>query len=130
MIALVLAEKTVDGETLYLTKWDGYPLLSSTWEPRSSFNQPDIMIDTDWKKRKETETPFNVVNFQFQLDAQEKASKKIERVAKQAKKAPSHRNSSYSDSSTEAEEIREQVDDDIGMKRKTKIPAQTTFKRQ
>lgn len=55
----ILAEKELDGRTVYLIRWMGYPIERATWEPIESFGDPEqatswrettTMPNFDWKK--------------------------------------------------------------------------------
>lgn len=46
----IIAEGDVDGDTKYLVRWEGYPDERCTWEPESSFQDEDTLLD--WKTQK------------------------------------------------------------------------------
>lgn len=51
----ILAEWETDGETSYLTKWDGYPEEQSTWQLRETFNPEEAGgqdVFKEWQERK------------------------------------------------------------------------------
>ena len=63
----VLSERTVNGQTQYLVKWEGYSIERCTWEARENF-QNDATLP-DWEKTKSRveaglETPFDVKAFE------------------------------------------------------------------
>lgn len=41
----ILAERTVDGVTEYLVKWEGYPEYRCTWEQKNSFQDEQTLLD-------------------------------------------------------------------------------------
>lgn len=49
-VETVLAERETDGVTQYLVKWEGYPEERCTWEPATSFQSLDTLLD--WNKKK------------------------------------------------------------------------------
>ena len=67
----VLAEIDFQGESHYLVKWEGYPLVRCTWEKSESFQSEQTL--EDWRTRKMRisrglEEPFDVDTWQRQVD--------------------------------------------------------------
>ena len=46
----IIAEREIDGTIEYLVRWEGYPDERCTWEPESSFQTSDTLLD--WKTQK------------------------------------------------------------------------------
>lgn len=46
-VEAIIAERKIDGSTEYLVRWEGYPDERCTWEPETSFQNEDTLLD--WK---------------------------------------------------------------------------------
>jgi chromo domain-containing protein 1 len=50
VVEAIIAERENDGERQYLVRWEGYPDERCTWEPRSSFQNENTLLD--WEAQK------------------------------------------------------------------------------
>jgi chromo domain-containing protein 1 len=136
----VMAEKVVNGRKYYLIAWLGYPEWKSTWEPKKHIRDQTIL--NTWKERKMREEsgidqPYDVARFEDMINrlAAEKAGRRRLRKAKRKRLgipvSPSEaslRRSSDSESSIEAMEVNDDLEDDPGMKR-TRINNSRTLRK-
>jgi hypothetical protein len=143
VVECILAEdKDVEGKMFYLLKWEDYPLLRSTWEPAE--NIKDQSTFDEWESQKERiekglAKPFDVVRFREELDEEEEAKvlrqKRRERKRKRLGIAKSSSVSKEeacrppteeidSGSSSEAQEINEDLEDAPGIPARTQRPTQ------
>ncbi|KAH8593296.1 hypothetical protein B0O99DRAFT_218739 [Bisporella sp. PMI_857] len=135
LVDRILAQKKEGGTDYYLISWDGYPLESSTWEPRENITDETIL--EHWNERRKLEASgakpkFDLASFNAKVQASNKAKKRQNLLRKEKRKrlgiAVSSDSDRYEDESEEAEEVNGPVEDDSKRSRKSKS-LQQNFKK-
>ncbi len=116
----ILAEEaSEDGEIVYLTKWEGYPVTRSTWEPITSFGDPEAAL-REWEDQKMRVSrgyakPFDVEKLEAEIAAIEEAQqdrrarRRAKRIRKGLSVSPSRSASEERHETGEAEESAEEA---------------------
>jgi hypothetical protein len=129
-----LAEKIEGNVKLYLIKWDGYPLESSTWEPEENFSSISILQQWQTRKKQEEEglmPSFDIAGFNSRLEelAKQKEARQRMRHTQREKPKDTPRTPSSNSDSSEAEEVSEPLQDHIGTQQKPKMSLRKPFQR-
>lgn len=69
-IEKILKSKKGKNETLYLVKWEGYPMKDCTWEPRSHFTNAEAAL-SEFERRKQPEASIPVKTSTTSLSTRE-----------------------------------------------------------
>jgi chromo domain-containing protein 1 len=145
----ILAEEEDDeGTKLYLIRWEGYPLLQSTWEPAENIQMHETFDKWEAEKdqiKRGIANPFDIADFVDQLRELLKAKEERHRRRRAKRKrlgipvSPSGSDpedtagaikKDDTESSDEATEVREEPEDDPGISSRAKRSTPISRSRQ